>query len=243
MAAVLAVGRPSSLSSVQLYRLHPTSFTLDEMDIDPPQVGDVDMDVDMNMDAAPQPEPKPEPSASPVTRKRKGAREDSSDDEVTTTTLKRPQLSIACDVCTEIFNPADIVEAYCGHNYCVGCMTRVAELSLAAPGSGGRPFPPRCCNVPFPQNEIRMRLPSGVGERILRRHVEDATTNHGLYCCNPYCSAFFKSDGYLPFFTARCPYCHTMTCIFCRGKSHVPSTCARDDDNVVARKLVFDLKN
>ncbi|KAF6826809.1 IBR finger domain-containing protein [Colletotrichum plurivorum] len=195
----------------------------------------MDMDVDMDMDAAHQ----PEPSASPVTRKRKGPQEDSSSDEATSS--KRPQISIACDACTEVFNPADIFQAYCGHNYCVGCMTRVAEMSLAA--HDARPFPPRCCNVPFPQNEIRMRLPSGVSQRVLRRLVEDATKNYGMYCCNPYCSAFFKSNGEFPFYTVECPFCRTMTCIFCRSESHVPSTCARDDDYVLARKLVFDLKN
>lgn len=149
--------------------------------------------------------------------------------------LDDDELEPAMSTCVTcgIDNPGtEFAKCPCSHRYCRECIVRLFETA----NKDESLFPPRCCRLPIPLNDVRFFLPAAVIKTFREKQLERSTVNP-TYCHEPSCSAFINPKTGIVGDRATCPACRRVTCARCKGAAHESKVCPEDGEMQVVHDL------
>ncbi|CAD0083636.1 unnamed protein product, partial [Aureobasidium vineae] len=132
-------------------------------------------------------------------------------------------LSITCVACTDQLPWFDILEASCGHRYCVECLTVLFRDSMVDETM----YPPRCCRQAIPLDDAKLVLHPKLVRDFEKKSIE-LDTQDRTYCFDPRCSAFIPTQR-IADDVAGCLDCGKGTCATCKAAAH-RGDCPRDEN-------------
>ena len=140
-----------------------------------------------------------------------------------------------CNICLE---RTTVLKLACIHFICASCTRNAFELASRDESS----FPPRCCQrIPLPIALVF--LDDKLHGRYLKKALEFSTKDR-LYCSDAACSAFIPllqapMSGQPEISNVQCLECREWTCVKCRGKGHLYTSCSADlestEDKILAQ--------
>lgn len=127
---------------------------------------------------------------------------------------KPSSMSYQCCACLEQINSSPIITLECKHSYCPDCLRTMIMQSV----QNVERFPPRCCKIPFPENQIPKVL-SAEESKIYADAVKEFGTKDKTYCSNGSCGEFIFPDT-IKAGVATCSRCLSSTCAMCKKPFH-----------------------
>ncbi|KZV76498.1 hypothetical protein PENSPDRAFT_741311 [Peniophora sp. CONT] len=145
-------------------------------------------------------------------------------------------LAAECIICTERRRSSAMYRAPCGDLYCIGCLVDLVEASTRDETL----FPLRCCQRPFPEEDILRRLSPRLRAKFSGKAVEyRVPATQRIYCINPVCSAFLGPAGEDSTYLV-CLRCETSVCTGCKNEGHPGEMCRENEAVQLLETLAED---
>lgn len=138
--------------------------------------------------------------------------------------LDKLQEQCQCCVCFESFQATSVPPLPCGDRYCADCLRTLFQNA----SRDETLFPPRCCRLQIPLENIEHELSREEIRFFLNAEVEFSTENR-VYCSNTECAQFIHPQN-IQAERALCPACATDTCTACKARYHGRSECLEDPE-------------
>ena len=127
-----------------------------------------------------------------------------------------------CISCQDHFDAEHCHRLQCEHWYCDACLEHLFHTAITDESL----YPPRCCRVAIPYDDVSPFLAANVREQFVAKQ-EELDDRRRVYCCVTDCATYIghaHRDGDV----GTCPSCQTTTCVHCGTATH-DGECVQDE--------------